>query len=184
MKPLRFLCLLIIVANSGCLARQLARDGRSAHEAIADCYTEQAMTNLIRARNNLPFVQLKYSALNISDQDLYSGSISGKQTVTTKRSLFALMATRTLDNLTSLGATASRTRSIQVSADPIITQNDIYERYLSFANNPQLFMVTGEPPCGPVHLVRKFEHSYYWIPCEAAPLFMDLNSSPRPTERG
>src|SRR5262249_25586901 len=57
------LCGTLLVAGPGCLARQFTRDGVSTQEAMADYYTEQAMANLILAKNNLPFVQLKYYGL-------------------------------------------------------------------------------------------------------------------------
>jgi hypothetical protein len=48
--------------------------------AVADIYTDQAMDNLIRARKNLPFVQLKFYQISVNDSDDYSVSAGVTQT--------------------------------------------------------------------------------------------------------
>src|SRR5262245_45787012 len=96
-----FLCYLVLC--SGCLARQVACDGNAFHSAVADMYSHQAMENLVRARCNLPFVQLRYYQLNVTDSDDYANNGSAVQTVTTSRDLFAAAATRALTNVYTLG---------------------------------------------------------------------------------
>jgi hypothetical protein len=166
--------LLAAVVSCGCLGRQFARDGASMQEAVADVYTDQAMENLIRAHNNLPFVQLKFSAINVSDTDEYNVTASLKQTITTFRDLFAAAGTRTLVNEYDATGTGDRKRTMTLNADPVTDQNDVYARYLAFAGDPNLLMCGDHHPRCPVHVLRKWHKKYYWIPCEAGPAFMDL----------
>jgi hypothetical protein len=166
--------LISVVANGGCLGRQFARDGASAQEAVADVYTDQAMENLIRARNNLPFVQLKFSGINVSDTDDVTLSGSLKQTVATARDLFLVTGMRTLTNEYDSTGTGDRKRTMTLNADPVTDQNDVYVRYLAFAGDPNLLVCSAEHPDCPVHVLRKWHKKYYWIPCEAGPAFMDL----------
>src|SRR5690242_3805989 len=89
----------VLLAAPGCLAKQFTHDGIAIHKAAVNLYTEQAMANLIRARCNLPFVQLSYSKLSLTDK--VSGKLSAEtdQTVNTARELFVNDATRTLTNV-------------------------------------------------------------------------------------
>src|SRR5437762_8679913 len=105
--------------GGGCLGRQFARDGASMQEAVADIYTDQAMENLIRARNNLPFVQLKFTGINVSDTDDLTVSGAVKQTVQTARDLFAATAMRTLINEYDVTGTGDRKRVMALNADPV-----------------------------------------------------------------
>jgi hypothetical protein len=174
----RWACLVVAFAcappGAGCLARQFACDGAGAQKAVADVYTDQAMTNLIRARNNLPFVQLKFSAINVTDTDDYNASASVRQTINTVRDLLAATGTRTLTNEYDLTGTCDRRRVMSLNADPVTDQNDVYELYLAFACDPNLLVCADEPPGHPVHVLRKCGKKYYWIPCEAARAFLDL----------
>src|SRR4051812_43482077 len=65
---------LLLLISSGCLARQVARDGINVRQAVLDIYTDQIMDNLIRAKTCQPFVQLAYSAILVQDVDNVSGS--------------------------------------------------------------------------------------------------------------
>ena len=64
-----------LTGTSGCLARQIAKDGTDFRQALLDMYTDQAMDNLIRARNNMPFVQVAYRNLLVQDTDKLSGKL-------------------------------------------------------------------------------------------------------------
>jgi hypothetical protein len=169
-----FFILISAVVSGGCLGRQFARDGSSVQEAVADVYTDQAMENLIRARNNLPFVQLKFSGINVSDTDDLTVSGSLKQTVQTVGDLFVAAGMRTLTNEYDATGTGDRKRTMSLNADPVTDQNDVYARYLAFAGDPNLLVCSDERPRCPVHVLRKWHKKYYWIPCEAGPAFMDL----------
>jgi hypothetical protein len=141
---------------------------------MADVYTDQAMENLIRARNNLPFVQLKFSTLNAQDNDDYNVSTTLKQTIATTRDLFLQMANRALTNEYDAAGSFDRKRQLGLNADPVTDQNDIYTSYLAFAADPNLLVCSDRPPPCSVHILRKWRKKYYWIPCDAAPAFLEL----------
>jgi hypothetical protein len=73
-----------------------------------------------------------------------------------------------------LGGVFDRKRTMALNADPITDQNDIYERYLAFAHDPNLFVASDDPPPCPVHLQKKCGRKYYWVPAAAGPAFLDL----------
>jgi hypothetical protein len=156
------------------LARQVAWDGAAFHNAVADIYTQQAINNLIRAYCNMPFVQLKFSQLNVTDSDDTSANTSVMQTINTQRDLFMAAATRTLTNVYTLGGMFDRKRTMSFNADPVIDQNDVYQRYLAFARDPNLFVASDDPPSCPVHIQKKCGKKYYWVPEQAGPAFLDL----------
>src|SRR5262249_36048692 len=138
-------------------------------------YTDQAMCNLIRVKRNLPFVQLSYSKVSLTDKVVVKGAGGTDQTVNTTRDLFAATATRTLTNVYSLtGWGGEDTRTMAFTADPVLNQGDIYNQYVAFANNPTTFCVSDHPPQEPVHLMCKHDHRYYYVPLEAGPAFFDL----------
>src|SRR5262245_37030957 len=168
-----------LVFTSGCLSRQVANDGMSFRQALLEMYTDQAMDNLIRARNNMPFVQVAYRNLLVQDTDRLSGKVDTTQTVGASRdqtfaTAVSAVVRRSLQNVYALGGSASRDRQMSFYADPITDKNDIYEAYLLFAHNPELLMVSDHKPTCNVHLLRKKDHQYYRIPVEAGPAFLDL----------
>ncbi len=169
-----FLAAACLLPGAGCLAHQFDRDGVQFHDAIADIYTQQAMSNLIRARCNMPFVQLKFSQFNVTDTDDASANGSVVQTIETQRDLVLAAAMRTLTNVYTLGGMFDRKRQMALNADPVTDQNDVYHMYLAFANDQNLFVASQDPPPCPVHIKRKCGHMYYWVPAEAGPAFLDL----------
>src|SRR2546426_6899290 len=99
MRSLRsFILLACVVLTGGCLARQVARDGANFRTAIEDMYTDQIMDNLIRAHNNLPFIQLSYSNMLVQDTDTASGMAEVDQTMDTKRGGAPFSIVRELTN--------------------------------------------------------------------------------------
>jgi hypothetical protein len=169
----------VVLATSGCLARQTARDGEGFRQAILDIYTDQVMDNLVRAREGRPFVQLTYSDLFVQDDSSVSASV---QDVSVDQSLGTLGAAhiftsvaRTFSNTWTLGPfSGKRDRLMSFKATPITDKNDIYLLYMAFANDPSLFCVTDEKPkCG-VHIWKKCNGRYYWVPHDAAQSFLWL----------
>ena len=145
-------------------------------------YTNQTMDNLIRARRDLPFVQLNYHDVLVQATDQYSGTLSNNQTFSASRSLTfgsSLVGTllRAVGSAFTFGGSALRQDLLSFKADPITDQDDIYDQYISFAKDPNLLMVSASsPPKEEVHedLVRKCNGCYYYIPCSASQKFMEL----------
>jgi len=163
---------------SGCYRAEVRNDGNQARRALLDMYTDQAMDNLILAYENLPFVQLNYHDLLVQATDQYTGTFTNAQTFGANRSLtfinLAASAMRTVGTAFSFGGTAQRQDLISFKADPVTDQDDIYVRYLKFARNRDSFQVLDHQPNFKVHLMRKHNGCYYYVPCEAAEKFMDL----------
>jgi len=176
------LLLTLLVLTAGCYRSQVRNDGDQVRHALLDMFTNQTMDNLIRAHQNLPFVQLNYHDVIVQATDQYTGTLSNNQTFTGSRSLSygsAIAATliHTVGSAFTFGGTAQRQDLLSFKADPITDQDDIYDMYMSFANNPTLLVVSDcPPPKEVVHhgLVRKCDGCYYYIPCSASEKFMQL----------
>src|SRR5262249_13285354 len=159
---------------AGCQAAQVARDGQNFRLALLDMYTDQAIDNLIRARCNLPFVQLSYRDLLVQDEDTYAGTAHAEQSVDKSSGLVVDKFLQDIKNTLLFEAQAKRDKILSFHADPITGQNDIYEAYLVFASDPRLLVVSDTLPRCPVHVKKKFCGKYYWVPVEAGPAFLDL----------
>src|SRR5262245_39192834 len=61
-----------VASALGCQGRGFYRQNVDFRHAMIDMYTEQAMDNLIRAREGLPFVQLAFSGALIQDVDTFN----------------------------------------------------------------------------------------------------------------
>jgi len=169
----------MLALSCGCYRAQVRNDGNQVRGALLDMYTDQAMDNLIRAYLNLPFIQLNYHDLLVQATDQYTGTLSNAQMFSANRgyniaSTLALSALRTVGTTFTFGGTAQRQELLSFKADPITDQNDIYDKYLEFVKNPSYFQVADKPPPFAVHLVRKYNGCYYFIPCEAAQPFLQL----------
>ena len=163
----------------GCYRAQMRNDGNQVRSSLIDMYTDQAMDNLVRAHQNLPFVQLDFHDLLVQATDQYTGTFTNTQPFDASRSTtiagtVSKTLMRSVGSMFSFGGTAQRQDLLSFKADPVTNQDDIYVKYLTFAKNPELFRVSDRKPNGNVHLMRKFQGCYYYVPCEAAPIFLDL----------
>jgi hypothetical protein len=175
--PLWTVCVLLFL--TGCRATQVEHDGKTFRLALLDMYTDQAMDNLIRAHDYKPFMQLTYRDLLVQDTDTVFGELSNTQ-ATTHGKQFNVAApltaafTRTILSTFGVRGSAQRQGQMSFHAEVVTESNDVYEKYMSFAHNPALFMVSDKKPTCPVHLMRKEGGKYYFIPEGAAPVFQDL----------
>jgi hypothetical protein len=173
-KTLAAASLLAVLWVSGCLSRQIGSDGIGLRQAILDMYTDQVMDNLIRARSNMPFVQLKYSTIQANDVQDVSLNETIDHSISTASNLVTGAATRTILNDFKTVGNGDLKRTMNFTCDPITDQNDIYRKYLAFANDPGLFVCSETKPAFPVHIMRKSGKCYYWVPVEAGPAFLTL----------
>jgi hypothetical protein len=161
----------------GCLHRQVARDGIGSRQAVLDVYTDQIMDNLIRARKGLPFVQLTYRDILVQDLDSVNAGVGDTIGSEADKSFGAVLFTgvvRKWTNSLAPTAAAKRDRTISFHADPVTDKNDIYEYYLAFASDPTLLVESDSKPEGPVHIARRCGKTWYYVPCEAAGVFLQL----------
>lgn len=154
----------LAIAMVGCQAASVGRHGREFREQVIATYNEQAMDNLIRAYNYQPFVQLKYSELYVSGTDTLDG-----------RSDFTYTdAVHQITRVLGLSASGNRATQLSYHADPVIDRDDVYDRYMQFAHNPQLFQASVCQPNCPCHVVRCINGMYYYVPQWAAPAYFQL----------
>jgi hypothetical protein len=177
-KALARLTLVLAFSSTGCLSQQVARDGTGSRQAILDIYTDQIMDNLVRARTGQPFVQLTFRDILVQDTDTCEATVQNTYTNEATRNANGLGLTSGIvahytNALLGIGH-AKRDRTISFKADPVTDKNDIYEYYLAFANDPTLFVEIDSKPTFPVHIYRKCDKKYYYVPIEAAGVFQQL----------
>jgi hypothetical protein len=173
----------VLTACSGCLARQIGNDAIDLRAALLNMYSDQALDNLIRARNNMPFVQLSYSKLQVNDDNKLKSAVTGGAANFTYGHTANTTAASPLAQFTKLimfagafpfSANDIGDRSLVFHADPVTNQNFIYEDYLQFVNTQGQFIDSDCPPTCPVHCMRKCGNRWYWIPIEARDAFLAL----------
>jgi hypothetical protein len=71
-----------IVLLAGCTATQVRWDATNIRKEVMVYYNDQIMDNLIRAKNNLPFVHVDIDLLTSSGSSQISGTIGGGETRT------------------------------------------------------------------------------------------------------
>jgi hypothetical protein len=168
---------LILVSFSGCLARQVTRDGQNLRQAVLQLYADQAMDNLICAYENRPFVQVAYDRISVNDTDTAKGTADFEQTLDQTRPLAVAALskfTRVLKDFWSLSADGSRVRRMTFYANPVTNQDDVYEAYLRFAKDPSCFCASAERPTCALHVMKEFRGMHYWVPEAAAPAYQSL----------
>ena len=175
-KPAARLMIMLALASMscGCLSKQITRDGIELRQAVQDMYTDQVMDNLIRAKNNMPFVMLSYSAIQNNDFHDLGATASIDQSISSVMNLIVAGATRTVLKDYKESATGDCKRTMSFNAEPVTTQNDVYQKFIDFVKVPGQLEVSRQPPRCAVHIMRKSGHCYYWVPCEHGPAFFDL----------
>ena len=165
---------------AGCASvAEVKGDQDRIRHALNDLYTNQVIDNLIRAANGLPFVQVDYTNATSTVTITENGSLGGNQQVNTTEPLnpaarLAAVA-RGVMNTWNYSAGAMNSNQIAVTANPVITNPEIYDAYLEFLTLPGSLRVTCEPPPdGAAHLFRKWQGKYYWVPAEYRSEFLRL----------
>jgi hypothetical protein len=168
------------LCSSGCLARQVAHDGCNFRQAVLDMYTAQIMDNLICAAEDRPFVQVGYHALQVTDEHILAGNVGGEFDPINTRTLAEvsralLTSIHSLASKLTFGGSFNNNRTMQVFADPVLAQSDVYTYYLAFAHDPGLFVCSDvpPPPCA-AHMQKRCGKKWYWVPAESAGVFLQL----------
>ncbi|HZZ82608.1 MAG TPA: hypothetical protein VFE62_29185 [Gemmataceae bacterium] len=170
---------LLVCGGTGCLARQVAADGRNFRQSLLDMYTDQVMDNLIRAAENKPFVHLTYRNLTVTDTQIVKANFGTELDPTTAKSVVqqtaALISTmHTFTTKVFFGGSSERDRQMQFQADPETGKADTYDYYVAFAHDPGLFGVSATEPCGRVHIKKRCGQKWYFVPHEAGGVFLEL----------
>jgi hypothetical protein len=165
--------------TTGCLSRQVHADGRNFRHALLEMYTDQVMDNLVRAHKEQPFVQLAYRALVITDTQTVKGNLgneidpsNNKSVVQGAAKILAIGHAYT-DHL-FFGGSGSLDRQMTFKSDPVTGKLDIYDLYAAYAHDPELFSCSDQDPGCAAHIKRKCGEKWYWVPTDAAPIYLQL----------
>ncbi len=171
------------IVLSGCQAQRVGLQGTHFREALLGMYTAQILDNLIRAYHDLPFVQLEFTDLFVQDVGVLGTDASMGDTVTNERSVtFSGASSRTVGRTVASpwewNAEFKRTGTMYFHAKPITDRNQIYDAYVAFAKDPDLFVAEKgtRSPSKPHH--PGTEHTQdgwcYYVPKSAAREFLEL----------
>ena len=131
-------------------------------------YTNQIVDNLIRASNGLPIIQVDYTNAQGTVTIQETGVLSGARSTT--------HATAASVVNTFMGSlTGQNTNQVTLVGTPVTTHNEVYSAYLEFLSLPGSLLISDtSPPPECVHLLRKCDGKYYWIPIEYRREFLKL----------
>jgi hypothetical protein len=165
--------------TTGCFSRQVQADGRNFRHALLEMYTDQVMDNLVRAHKEQPFVQVAYRALVITDTQTVKGNLgnqidpSNSKSVVQGAAKILAIAHAYTDHL-FFGGGGSSDRQMTFKSDPVTGKLDIYDLYAAYAHDPALFSCSDQDPGCAAHIKLKCEGKWYWVPTDAAPIFLQL----------
>ncbi len=167
-----------MLAAVGCQTRSMYRTEVNFRDALNDMYTDQAMDNLVRAHEGLPFVQLAYSTMVVQSTDTFNAgftpSFNGSETVARGATGLLTSSSNVVGRTFGISASANRAKLTSFHAEPVINQNDVYQAYLDFSCNPSLLAVSDHKPDCPVICQRECHKKYFYVPIESGHAFQDL----------
>ena len=154
---------------AGCAVHQARNDQEKIRRCVLDLYTEQIMDNLVRAANGLPIIQLDYSDLTATVTIEANGGNQTSQSLVTKGVTTipekTLELSRQFTNGFMLNFGARDTNQVVMRANPVLNNNEVYNAYLEFLNEPgSLISGCEPPPPGAAHIVKCCNGIYYWVP--------------------
>jgi hypothetical protein len=169
----------------GCRAAQLGMDQGDMRQALLALYTDQVMDNLVRARNNLPIIHLDYSNITGTVTQSGGGEFADTQIEGTNRlgatpgkdlpEAITFPERRTFSNTLNWRVNVSQMNQLTLTAQPVISSQAVYDAYLDFLAVADRLRDSKDNPVGPVHIKKKFQGRYYWVPQEYAADFFRLS---------
>src|SRR5438477_2331130 len=127
--PLKHCCVIPVVCLAGCMATQNRWQATQMRQQVMDYYNDQIMENLIRTKENLPFVHVDVTSLTTTDAATLSGSVGNGETTSFTRTspssnapmLGALHTiARGVTRPFSYSVAPSRNTSLQILASPVL----------------------------------------------------------------
>ncbi len=172
-------CLWISLGLVGCRSAQLGLDQADMRETLLSLYQVQVLDNLVRTKLHYPIVQVDYSNLTGTMNQVASTTIG--QTNTTTRNSSAWNATgallrRVFTYVFSFAATASETAALTVTGQPVISTDSVYQAYVdAIAEDPDIIKLTENPlQKGEYHLIHEFQGRTWYVPADKAGKFFKL----------
>jgi hypothetical protein len=163
----------------GCQGQRIGIQGLDFREALLCMYTEQIIDNLIRAYENQPFVQLEYTELFAQQLDEIGADGTMGETVTDSRgTAFSADSSstsgRNIVSAFSISGSVNWKGTLNFKARPITNRNRVYQAYIDFVREPARFVRCKQAPAEAVHILRRRNGYYYWVPKGAAEDFLEL----------
>jgi hypothetical protein len=142
-------------------------------------YADQVMDNLVAVAENRPLVQLSYRDMIVTDEQVQKTNAGNEVDPSTSKSFLQatgalLSSTRTLAEKIAFGASLERDRTMSFHADPVKAAPEVFEFYQAFVSDPSLFRVSDDEPHCLFHIKKKCGAKWYWVPQEAAGVFLQL----------
>ena len=108
------------------------RDQDKIRTTLNTLYEDQIIDNLIRAANGLPFVQIDYTNATTTVTVTESGNVGGTQTTGPNSANVVgsiLRLAHQFTNVWTYGLSGSNSNQIALTANPVITSNEVYDAY-------------------------------------------------------
>lgn len=163
----------------GCRAAQLGLDQSDMRVTLLKLYQEQVLDNLVRAKLHYPIVQVDYSNLTGTLNQVASATVG--QTETRTNNTPASNATGSLLDkvrtfVLNYSGTASQTANLTVTGQPVISTDSVYQAYLdALKNDPDIVKRADKQlQKGEYHLTHEFQGNTWYVPADMAEAFFKL----------
>lgn len=159
------------LAGMSCTSQRLGYDHRQMRTELLTAYEEQLMDNLIRAREGLPLLQVKYGVIDGSSKTNYeaTGELSDNDTKVIVGSNSSNSETTDVDG--SGGSASVKLEStMAIKGTPVLDDPGLYKAYRDFARTYLVKGPTLDDPDPLMHEMAirtvgtRIERTYYWIP--------------------
>jgi flagellar hook-basal body complex protein FliE len=164
------LCLSVALVLVGCRSAQLGNDQADMRQTLLRLYEEQVLDNLIRAKKRYPIVQVDYSNMTGTMNQVASATLRSNVTRTsnTPHTGFVNTLLRALTYFVELSGTASETANLTITGQPVIAVDSVYDEYLdALVRHPDLIKEASGPlAASAYHRKREFEGATWYVPNE------------------
>jgi hypothetical protein len=174
------LCLSVALGLVGCRSAQLGNDQADMRQTLLRLYEEQVLDNLIRAKEKYPIVQVDYSNMTGTMNQVASTNVGSSMTRVTNTPSNALTSffIRTVTWVANFGASASETANLTMTGQPVIAVDSVYQEYIdALAQDPDLIAKLGKDKTldsKDYHLKREFQGDTWYVPAAKKDAFFKL----------
>lgn len=173
-----FIFLPLCLSLSACAVRQLQTDNDNLRTALMQNVDDQIMDNLIRGYRKLPIVQFDYGTISADvTTTLGATGNDGRTVVDTETTGVGGVLASAVSAVTkpeTYSLSPSQAKKISVVMTPVNKNNEVYEAYEAFLANDGIETSPNKPPASDVHMIRRVEGQYYWVPKTKANDFFNL----------
>jgi len=164
--------ILFAFALTGCRSAQLGHDQSDMRETLLRLYQSQILDNLVRTKLNYPIVQVDYSNLTGTVEQVAAAGVGGS--ARKEKSLFDDVKSLLL----SWSVTATETANLTMTGQPVITTDVVYQAYIdALQKDPDLVKPLADKEKlapGSYHVRHEFRGRTWYVPADKAPAFFKL----------